>query len=197
MRLRQSEMAERDHPREIEVKQRTIRSIGELVGLEESVVAAAAAAAEGLFTQLQGAKDLSFLARIKFDACGFDPLDVTRSLNLIEQLNQSFTYLATIEGTRWLLERHPSHAPYQLNLGTAPGFDIISSDRAVVAETFAATHPDSNRKLQKDVEKLRGADAKHKYVFYLSRSQAVKQYDDVTVVRLDHASLTNKQRADA
>ena len=169
----------------------------EIAALEESVVAAAAAAAEGLFKQLQGAKDLSFLARIKFDACGFDPLDVTRSLNLIEQLNQSFTYLATIEGTRWLFKRHPSHAPYQLNLGTAPGFDIISVDGAVVAETFAATHPDSNRKLQNDVEKLRRVDAKHKYVFYLSRSRAVKEYADVTVIRLDHASLGASQRADA
>jgi hypothetical protein len=102
------------------MKQRTILSMGELAALEESVFAAAAAAAEGLFKQLRGGKDLSFLARIKFDACGFDPLDVTRSLNLVEQLNQTFTYLATIEGTRWLFERHPSRAPYQLNLGTAP-----------------------------------------------------------------------------
>jgi hypothetical protein len=66
-----------------------------------------------------------------------------------------------------------------------------------VAETFAATHPDSNRKLQNDVEKLRRVDAKHKYVFYLSRSMAVKEYPDVTVVRLDHVSLGGSQRADA
>ena len=70
-------------------------------------------------------------------------------------------------------------------------------DGAVVAETFAATHPDSNRKLQNDVEKLRRVDAKHKYVFYLSRSRAVKEYADVTVIRLDHASLGASQRADA
>lgn len=173
------------------MKQRTITSVSELASLEDSVVSAAAAAAEGLFAQLQGAKDLSVLARIKFDACGFDPLDVTRSLNFVEQLNQSFTYLATIEGTRWLFERHPSHAPYRLNLGTAPGFDIISADGSVVAETFAATHPDSNKKLQHDVDKLRGVNAEHKYVFYLSRSQAAKKYQDVTIVRLDHASLSN------
>ena len=179
------------------MKQRTITSVSELTILEEGVVSAAAAAAESLFARLQGAKDLSVLARIKFETCGFDPLDVTRSLNFVEQLNQSFTYLATIEGTRWLFERHPSHAPYQLNLGTAPGFDIVSGDGAVIAETFAATHPDSNRKLQHDVEKLREVDAEHKYVFYLSRVASVRKYQDVTVVRLDHVSLSHHQPADA
>jgi hypothetical protein len=49
---------------------------------------------------------------------------------LVEQLNQSFTYLASIAATAWLFEHHPENAPYILNLGTAPGSDIMSQDGA-------------------------------------------------------------------
>ena len=171
------------------MKQRIIHSLQDLAVIENAVVASAAAAAESLLKQLQTSRDLSFLARLKFVECGFDPLDSARSLNLVEQLNQSFTYLATIEATKWLFEHHPAHAPFHLNLGTASGTDITSADGLIAAETFAATHPDSNRKLQNDVEKVRTATAKFKYVFYLSPVASTRRFDDVRIVRLDHASM--------
>lgn len=113
----------------------------------------------------------------------------TARSTLIEQLNQSFTYLASIEAAKWLLERHPDHAPYNLNLGTTPGSDIESEDGEVAAETFAATHPDSNDKLRKELEKVRATSARHQYVFYLSPVETKRTSEDVGIVRLAHASI--------
>ena len=121
---------------------------------EAAIVSAAATTAAKLATKLQGADPLAALARLKFAQAGCDPLDLNRSLNFVEQLNQSFTSLASLEATRWLFERHPDRGPFHLNLGTAPGADIASADGAVAAEVFAATHPDSNDKLRKDVKRF-------------------------------------------
>jgi hypothetical protein len=61
----------------------------------------------------------------------------------------------------------------------------------VAAETFAATRPDSNDKLRKDVEKVRAMPAKHRYVFYLSPVETKRTSDDVVIVRLAHASMAS------
>jgi len=161
----------------------------ELDRLEATIIAAAGATAERLTRELQRPNALATLARLKFSQAGCDPLDMGRSLNFVEQLNQSFTYLASIEATRWLFQRHPQHAPFRLNLGTAPGFDVASTDGAIAAEVFAATHPDSNDKLRRDLDRVRTAPAAHRYVFYLSPVAARLGAEDVTVVRLDHACV--------
>lgn len=79
-----------------------VASLDQLDRLEESIAKSAAATAHRLFEQLDKAKDLSALARLRFEEAGCDPLDTTRALNLVEQLNQSFTYIATLSGARWL-----------------------------------------------------------------------------------------------
>jgi hypothetical protein len=173
------------------VKQRTISTLDELTALEAIVLASARGTLQSVRDRLIVDSELAALALLKFDRAGCDPLDAARSLNFIEQLNQTFTYLATIQGARWLLEHHPEHAPYVLNLGTSPGSDICSQDGCVIAETFAATHPDSNRKIAKDIAKAKRASASRKFVFYLSRAEArIASSGDVTVVRVDHPSLT-------
>lgn len=178
------------HPPPSIVKQRIVATLADVASLENTIADSAAATLTAIYARHSTHHGLLALALLKFDTSGCDPLNSDRPLNFIEQLNQSFTYLATIEGVRWLLQHHPEHAPYQLNLGTAPGSDIVSEDGAVVAETFAATHPGSNRKLQKDIAKVAAVAAQHRYVFYLSRAQGAAPHgEQVTVVRLDHACL--------
>jgi hypothetical protein len=172
------------------LKQRLVRSLDDLVTLEQAVLASAQASLSKLQDLLGRDGGLSALAALKFGEAGCDPLDSSRSLNLVEQLNQSFTYLASIAATAWLFEHHPDNAPFILNLGTAPGSDIVSQDGTIAAETFAATHPGSNRKLEKDVAKVRVMDAVHKYVFFLSPVNAKRvDFDGVKVVRLSHDCL--------
>ena len=55
-----------------------------------------------------------------------------------------------------------------LNLGIVSGTDIESSHNGgIAAEVFAATNPRSNQKLQKDIAKVQGVTASHKYVFFM------------------------------
>jgi hypothetical protein len=111
---------------------------------------------------------LEFLWKIKFEQVGYDPLDSKRSLNFIEQLNQTFTYLASFKAAKYLFEKHSGLDSLTLNLGTRSGTDIISTfDGGIAAEIFAAVNPDNNNKLQKDIDKVSSIEAQHKYVFFM------------------------------
>jgi len=115
------------------------------------------------------ASPLEFLYQLKFDAVGCDPLDSSRQLNLIEQLNQSFTYLASFNGAEFLFSKHPRVESLRLNLGTRSGWDIESADDGgVVAEVFAAVTPKNNDKLANDIEKVARAKSRHRYVLFMS-----------------------------
>jgi hypothetical protein len=111
---------------------------------------------------------LDFLEKLKYERIGCDPLDKSRSLNLIEQINQTFTYLASFRAAALLFQWHDLVASLTLNLGTAQGSDIESADiGGIAAEVFAATSPGSNQKLKKDISKVQGVSANHKYVFFM------------------------------
>lgn len=113
---------------------------------------------------------LAFFRALKFDPIGRHPVE-PRDLNVIEQVNQTFTYLVALEAARVLLERHPDAEGFLL----APGahmsmpLDIMSVAPGLVgAETFAAVDPRNNRKLAKDLAKLAQHTEEHRYVFFAS-----------------------------
>ena len=120
--------------------------------------------------ELAGAEGpLEFLYQLKFNATGCDPLDPSRALNFIEQLNQTFTYLASFNGAEFLFSRHPKVQHLTLNLGTAAGSDIETPEGGgIAAEVFAAVTPRNNGKLTKDIKKVSSAKAKHRYVLFMS-----------------------------
>ena len=120
---------------------------------------------------------MEFLFQLKFAAVGCDPLNPSRPLNLIEQLNQTFTYLESFIGAAFLFDRHRCVQHLSLNLGTSPGFDIqTSEDGGIAAEVFAAVTPQNNRKLVKDVEKVSAADAAFRYVLFISPAHEAGAY---------------------
>jgi hypothetical protein len=113
---------------------------------------------------------LELLRQIKFEPVGFHPIG-HGPLNLVEQVNQTWTFLAALAATRQLLMLHPDAGGFRL----APGaeafqlLDIMSEkDGFVGAETFAAVSPRSNDKLKKDLDKLACRSETHRYVFFLS-----------------------------
>lgn len=114
---------------------------------------------------------LAALAMMKFDQMGLHPLE-ERPLNLIEQLNQTFTYLVAILAAKQLLEWHPEANGFRLAPGAhAPRgtLDIESLSPGIVgAETFAAVTPDNNRKLKNDLDKLALRTETHRYSFFMS-----------------------------
>jgi len=110
---------------------------------------------------------IELLEKMKFGKLGVDPLDSERELNLIEQLNQTYTYLASFKAAEHLFGWHLGLAKLTLNLGTSSGSDLESKEfGGIAAEVFAATKPNSNDKLRKDIKKVQGTEAQHKYVFF-------------------------------
>lgn len=168
----------------------TIQSAAEIAPLEERVVLAAEHAAISLRDHLQSGQALDVLRAIRFSSMGRHP-GSEEALNLIEQVNQTFTYLVSFRAMRHLLAAHPAAGPWKLNLGTAAGFDIESRGLDVLAEVFAAVHPTNNRKLAKDVARLAKTRASHRYVFFHSPGFVGEQpgHGTVKVIALDLAAL--------
>lgn len=113
-------------------------------------------------------ESLQVLRLMKFSGIGHHPTE-DRPLNIIEQINQTFTYLASAEAARWVLLQHPLTQGVRLNLGTHSGLDLESvAPGMVAAEIFAATHPNSNDKVRKDVARLidQAPHHAHRYVFF-------------------------------
>lgn len=130
------------------------------------------------------------LARIKFDPVGCHPVE-RRPLNIVEQVNQTFSYLVALKASRLLLEWHPEAEGFRLAPGAhAPkgSLDVESLVPGVVgAETFAAVSPNNNRKLARDLLKLSARAERFRYVFFMSplfpqtERQAKRERDRVQV----------------
>lgn len=149
------------------MKKRKLHSTEEADQIIESVTQSAAKAMEQI-AMLPKEQALRSLWSMKIEQVGCDPLDADAPLNLIEQLNQSFTYVATAKAVKVLLSLHPELAPFELNLGTMAGSDIESAKGGgLAAEVFAAVNTKNNRKLSKDIEKVGMVNAQFKYVFFM------------------------------
>jgi hypothetical protein len=113
---------------------------------------------------------LDLLRKMKFEEIGYHPVE-DRRLNLIEQVNQTWTYAVALAATLALLKLHPDADGFCV----APGahmsipLDIMSRrERFVGAETFAAVNPRNNRKLELDLAKMAQRPEQHRYAFFCS-----------------------------
>jgi hypothetical protein len=150
------------------MKQRSIATVEDAEALEQMVVRSADKALAQIFDRHDPRDALHTLWQMKFRPVGCDPLDHERPLNVIEQLNQTFTYIASARAARLLLELHPQLAPFILNLGTLGGSDIESAQPGKLAcEVFATVNTSNNKKLKKDLAKVGSTAATYKYVFFM------------------------------
>jgi len=150
------------------MKKIVLKFESEIEGYIDEITHAAEEAQLRVAEMSESALAMEFLEKLKFEKTGYDPLNSQRDLNFIEQLNQSFTYLASFKAADYLFHNHAGISELTLNLGTAPGSDIETVDcGGIAAEVFAATKPSSNNKLNKDIVKVLSTEAKHKYVFFV------------------------------
>ena len=168
------------------MKTRKFAKLTDTNALEDEIRLASECARSALRRLVEQSDDaLQVLGAIKFDKIGRDPLDPTRPLNLIEQVNQTFTALVSVRAVKYLFDHHPEAAPFRVNLGTAAGSDIESLEGSVAAEVFSATHPESNQKLKKDIARVSAVSAKHRYVFFHCPGDHAWTTDgEVKVIRL-------------
>jgi len=144
-----------------------IETIETVKKLEAEVVTTMSKAIERLKTFISMSEPNAVFYKLKFETIGFDPLNEKWELNLVEQINQSFTYLASFKATEVLLAACAENAPFRLNLGTTAGSDIESLNGMVAAEVFASVTPTNNQKLNKDIKKVISTNAPIKYSFFM------------------------------
>jgi len=119
--------------------------------------------------QFRGSPIELFLS-LKFDPVGAHPF-AGHALNVVEQVNQTATYLVALEAAKTLFKLHPDEPGYVIAPGAhmSQPLDIMSITAGHVgAETFAAVDPRNNRKLQKDLAKLATHADRHRYIFFAS-----------------------------
>lgn len=135
------------------LKSFTVSSIKELEQLEQKLYESMDKSLAQISAEITSSSSQTLFSKMKFGGIGFDPLDSNRGLNLIEQINQSFTYLASFYALEILFTKYPELAPFKLNLGTTAGSDIESECGGLAAEVFASVTPTNNQKLKKDINK--------------------------------------------
>jgi hypothetical protein len=94
-----------------------------------------------------------------------------RSLNLVEQINQTWTFAVALAAARQLLQLHPDVGGFRLAPGAYASLplDIMSeAEGQVGAETFAAVSLRNNGKLVADLAKMAQRSELHRYVFFMS-----------------------------
>jgi hypothetical protein len=118
----------------------------------------------------QSGDPLEMLRRMKFEPVGFHPIE-GHALNIVEQVNQTWTFCVALSAARQLLVLHPNVGGLRLAPGAdaCQALDIMSvKEGCVGAETFAAVTPQNNGKLAKDLLKLSARSELHRYVFFMS-----------------------------
>lgn len=125
------------------------------------------------------ADPMMLLRKLRFETVGYDPL-TGEPLNMIEQLNQTFTILVSLRAVEKLIELHPDAGGFKLALGTSSERDIESVlPDLVAAEVFSATRPSSNQKLRKDIDRLATDPAQHRYVFFAAPTYTPGRYPNL------------------
>jgi hypothetical protein len=156
--------------RNVDQRRPVIRSIADAELMHAQILDSAARTAAWL--RSFDAEPMTFLRKLRFETVGHDPL-TGQPLNVVEQLNQTFTILVSLRAVETLIELHPEAGGFKLALGTSSGRDIESvTPDFVAAEVFSATHPRSNQKLHKDIARLASDPARHRYVFFAAPGYA-------------------------
>lgn len=143
-----------------------------------------------MIKELMGSMDsLSFFKKIKFEKTVTDPL-TGEAENFAEMIDQCQTYLVTIMGAKYLLDKFPD-TEFTVHLGNVSGYDIISKDESIIAECFASTNYKNNNKLYNDLKSLsENKTAKYKYEFFTDFratakviSNAKEKYPDIEIIK--------------
>ena len=175
------------------LKSFTVNNIKELEELEQKLYESMDKTLSQISSEITSNCSQSLFSKMKFGGVGFDPLNPDRELNIIEQIKQSFTYLASFYALEVLFTEYRELAPFRLNLGTASGSDIESECGGLTAEVFASVTPTNNQKLKKDIDKVLQTNANLKFVFFICPNfelgrQPQFERDDVIVWALKGAN---------
>lgn len=170
-------------------KTRVIKDKAELNNLRKEIMGSLDQSVSMIGELMNSMDSLSFFKKIKFEKTVIDPL--TGELeNFAEMIDQCQTYLVTIMGVEYLLDKFPD-TEFTIHLGNVSGYDIVSRDESIVAECFASTNYKNNNKLYNDLKGLaENKTAIHKYEFFTDFkatpkviSNAKEKYPDIEIIK--------------
>ncbi len=162
-----------------DVRRRIIKTVTEAEAIRAKLMDSAARTAAWL-SKFDG-EPIELLKALRFKMVGHDPL-TGEPLNVVEQLNQTFTILVTMRAIERLIDLHPDAGGFRLALGTTSGRDIESiAQNLVAAEVFSATRPTSNQKLKKDIARLKDDPALHRYVFFAAPDYTAGRHAELEI----------------
>lgn len=146
-------------------KTRVIKDKVELNNLRKEIMESLDQSVSMIGEFMDSTDSLSFFKKIKYEKTVIDPL-TGEPENFAEMIDQCQTYLVTIMGTEYLIDKFPD-TEYTIHLGNVSGYDIISKDESIIAECFASTNYKNNNKLYNDLKGLaENKTAVHKYEFF-------------------------------
>lgn len=166
-----------------------VNNINELSTYREQIAKNLHQSVTSLAELIQRENTISIFEKLKFDKVATEPLSGDPE-NLIEVINQSHTYLVSLLAVEYLLAQHPG-TTFMINWGNIPGYDIESTDGAIIGECFAATSYKSNGKLTADLKRLDSCkSAKYKYEFFYDReftdnhkNYYKEKYPDIEIIK--------------
>ena len=159
----------------------TVRSVADIDRYMDRLRDSARKAKDRIATQT--CDPLELFHQLKFSKIGFHPVS-GNALNLLEQINQTWTYATAFVAARQLLSMHPEAGGLRLAPGAHASIDldIMSEVEGLVgAEVFAAVTPTNNKKLAKDLAKMANRHEQYRYVFFgcpdYSRTERRREFD--------------------
>ncbi len=91
-----------------------VNNIEELEQLEQKIYESMDKTLSQISFEIASNYSQTLVSKIKFGGIGFAPLHSKRELNTIEQINQSFTYLASFYALEVLFTEYSELAPFKL-----------------------------------------------------------------------------------
>lgn len=172
-------------------KTRVIKDKVELNNLRKEIMESLDQSVSMIGEFMDSTDSLSFFKKIKFEKTVIDPL-TGEPENFAEMIDQCQTYLVTIMGAEYLIDKFPD-TEFTIHLGNVSGYDIISKDESIIAECFASTNYKNNNKLYNDLKGLaENKTAVHKYEFFTDFkatpkviSNAKEKYPEIEIIKFE------------
>lgn len=172
-------------------KTRVIKDKAELNNLRQEITESLNQSVVLIGELMNSTDSLSFFKKIKFEKTVTDPF-TGKAENLAEMIDQCQTYLVTIMGTEYLLDKFPN-TEFIVHFGNVSGYDIISKDGSIIAECFASTNYKNNNKFYNDLKGLsENKIAVHKYEFFTDYkatpkviSNAKEKYPNIEIIKFE------------
>ena len=171
-----------------------VRTYEEVAVLRSEIIRNAEATCLWIQEKITTMGPMRLFAAVKFEKVGRSPVG-GKELNLIEQINQTFSDLVVLAATEDLMERFHGKA-FDIQLGVSAGHDVRSTDGMIAAECFAVTTISSNDKLNEDCKKLMASEALIKCVYFYSNQDTekkiqnrVEKYPEIQIKRISFEEL--------